>query len=421
MNCQNIIRGLCLILSPLPVWPQPPVLTLAPLLAEALARNPEVLAAQSRYEAARQRPDQAASLPDPVFSLGYAANGSPRPFAGLGVEPTSNAGFMLSQELPFPGKRKLRGEVAQREAEAGRQDWLQAQLSVVARVKQAFHELHHAWEVIELMERQRELLRKFLRITEARYAAGRAAQQDVLQAQTQLSILEIRIGKMEQEKRSREAELNALRSSPPDAPLGRPEPAPSRRLPIGLEELTRQAREHSPLLAREEKMIQRAELAVNLARKDYYPDYTVSAGYFHMGRMPDMYQLRVDFKLPAQFWRKQRAGVAEQVHQLGAARHSLVAAGQALMFRIRDEHLIAESSARLMEIYTTTVLPQASLALESAIPAYEAGRVEFLTLLTGFLTVLDYQEKFHEEMLRYQVALARLEEMTGIPLTEASQ
>src|SRR5581483_3525616 len=87
------------------------------LIREALARSPEVLAAQKKYQAARQRPSQESSLPDPMLSVGYASNGGPLPGQGLGTQPTSNIGLMVSQEIPYPGKRKLRGDIAAKEAD----------------------------------------------------------------------------------------------------------------------------------------------------------------------------------------------------------------------------------------------------------------------------------------------------------------
>lgn len=93
-------------------------LSLDQLLTEALNSNAEILAAQKRYEAARQRPNQESSLPDPMLSPGYSSNGAPWPGARLGSEPTSNIGFMVSQEIPGRGKRRLRGEIAAKEADA---------------------------------------------------------------------------------------------------------------------------------------------------------------------------------------------------------------------------------------------------------------------------------------------------------------
>src|SRR5690348_10760378 len=82
------------------------------LVAEALLRNPEILAAQKKYEAARQRPAQERTLPDPMISMGWNASGNPLPGAGLGTEPVANIGAMVSQQLPDPSKLRLRAAVA---------------------------------------------------------------------------------------------------------------------------------------------------------------------------------------------------------------------------------------------------------------------------------------------------------------------
>src|ERR1035438_3445447 len=88
------------------------------LVDEALHNNRQILAAQKKYEAARQRPAQASALPEPTVSLGYTSSGAPYPVAGIGISPIANAGVMISQEIPFPGKQKLRGEIAAKEADA---------------------------------------------------------------------------------------------------------------------------------------------------------------------------------------------------------------------------------------------------------------------------------------------------------------
>src|SRR5690349_6825669 len=149
------------------------------LVEEALAHNREILAAQKKYEAARQRPAQAGALPDPTISLGYTSNGGPWPVAGIGREPTSKAGVSFSQELPGPGKRKLRTDVASKEADAEFQQYLSVRLNVVSRLKQAYHELHHANVSIAFVKRNQELLENMLRVSESRYSVGRAAQQDI--------------------------------------------------------------------------------------------------------------------------------------------------------------------------------------------------------------------------------------------------
>lgn len=391
-------------------------LRLEELLSEAMRNNPEILAAQKGYEAARQRPTQESSLPDPMFSVGYTSIGNPRPVAGLGVDPTANAGFMITQEIPFPGKRKLRGDIAGKEADAEFQQYQLVELNVVSRVNQAYYQLYYTYAGLDVLQRDRQLLLNLLRITEVRYSVGRAAQQDVYKAQTELSVLDTRAVQLEREKTARETEISSLLNRPPGSPLGRPAEFQPQEFVKTLEELYSDARANAPMLKREQKMIESSELAVNLARKDYYPDYAISGGYFNQGGMPAMYQLRVDFKLPAYFWRKQRAGVTERALDLVQSRRTYEATNQSLFFRIKDDYLMADTSSRLMKTYGQTVVPQATLALQSSLASYETGSVDFLSVFTNFVTVLEFELNYYEELRNFYLALSRLEEMTGVPL-----
>jgi outer membrane protein TolC len=388
------------------------------LTSDAIKNNPEIVAAQKKYEAARQRPTQESSLPDPMISLGYASVGNPLPGAGLGSQVLANVGVMVSQEVPFPGKLKLKGEMASTEAQAGFQQYQAVQLGVISRLKQAYYRLQYTYAASDLLTRNRDLLDKLLKVTEDRYSVGRAAQQDVFKAQTQLSILEIRLVKLEQERRSRVAEINSILSCAVGTPVGRPEDVKPKELTATLDELFVAARQNSPMLGSDQKMIERSELAVNMARKEFYPDVTLNAGYYNMGSMPPMYEVRADFKVPMYFWRKQRAGVNEQVSILSQTRRTYEATDQSLRFRIQDDFLMAQASARLMKLYRQNVVPQGNLALESSLSTYETGSVDFLSVLSNFTMVLDYEMSYYDEALNYALALSRLEEMTGQPLTD---
>jgi outer membrane protein TolC len=392
--------------------------SLRALTGEAVKSNPEILAAQKRYEAARQRPTQASSLPDPMVSLGYSSVGNPLPGAGLGSQPQANAGVMVSQEVPFPGKLKLQGDMASMEAQAEFQQYQAVQLEVVSRLKQAYYRLQYSYAALDLLAHHRELFQALQQLAVDRYAGGVATQSDVFRAQTQISILQTRVVRMDQERRAREAEINAVLNRAAGTPIGRPEELKSKESAVTLDELLTAARKNSPLLARGQKIIERSNLAVNLAKKEYDPDFTLNAGYYSMGSMGTMYELRADVKVPLYFWRKQSAGVAEQTMGVTAARHDYEAADQSLRFQIQDAFQSAEASAKLMKIYSETVAPQASLALESSVLAYGEGRVDFLSVISDYIMSFDYAMNYYDESLNYMLALARLEEMTGQPLTD---
>lgn len=395
-----------------------PRLSVQQLIGEAIRRNPEIVAAQKRYEAARQRPTQESSLPDPMVSLGYTSVGNPLPGAGLGSQVLSNIGITYSQELPYPGKLKLKGEIASKEAEAAFQEYEAVQLGVISRLKQAYYRLQYTYGASDLLTRNRDLLNKLVSVTEAQYSVGKGAQQDVFKAQTQVSILETRLVKLEQERISSEAEINSILNRRPGTPLGPPEDVrPMEQMPT-LEELYAAAAQNSPMLGRDKKMIERSELAVNSARKEYYPDMTLSGGYFNQGSMSPMYQFQASFKVPMYYWRKQRAGVNEQVSMLSQARRNYEAMDQSLHFRIKDGYTMAQASLKLMKLYTQTVVPQGNSAFESSLSTYETGTLDFLSVLTNFTTVLDYEMNYYDEALSYSLAVSRLEEMTGMRLTE---
>ncbi len=388
-------------------------LSLDRLIAEALESNPEILAAQKRYEAARQRPNQESSLPDPMFSPGYASSGAPWPGARLGTEPASNIGFMVSQEFPGPGKRRLRGEIAAKEADAEFQQYEAVQLSVISRVKQVFHRLHHTYVALEVMGRGKDLLTKFLRISEARYSTGKAIQADIFRAQTQLSLLQTRILRMQQDQRAAQAELNSLLNRRPGSPVGVPVRDAVQPLTATVEEIAATALAASPTIRREEQMIQKNELSVSLARKQFRPDYTIAAGYFNMGRMPDMFQFRVDIPLPIYSGRKQTPALHEQAHLLSKSRRNYQAARQDLQFRLREAYAQAETSFQLLTLYQDTIIPQAQLTADSSLASYETGAADFLSVLTNLSSTIDYEERYHEEMLSYWLAVIKLEELSG--------
>ena len=393
--------------------------SLGSLIAGAMQNNPEIVAAQKRYEAARQRPSRESSLPDPLLSLGWSSNGNPLPGAGLGSNPTSNIGLSVSQELPAPGKLRLRGEIAAKDAEAEFQKYQAAKLSVIARLKVAYHQLHHAYEATELMRRQQKLVGNFIQIAEARYSVGKAAQQDIFRAHAQFAIMETQILRMEQDKPIQTAIINSLLNRPGDTPITTPGTMQPGELRVGLDELLAHARTDAPAVMRDQKMVERNELALNLARKDYSPDYVVSGGYYNQGGMPPMYQFRFDVKLPAYFWRKQRAEVTEQAYTVSEARKTYEAEKQNLAAKIREEYANAQTARKLMDLYSKSVSPQASLALESSLASYETGALDFLSVLTNFMTVVDYELNYHEEMVRFHQSLARLEEMTGLEVDPA--
>jgi outer membrane protein, heavy metal efflux system len=412
--CGFVIAALCATSA---LAQAPDRVSLHDLIVEVQEKNPAIAAAARRFDAARQRPAQERSLPDPMVSAGYVANGRPWPGAGLGTEPTSNIGFMVTQELPYSGKRERRASIAARDGDAERQQIEAARLGVTARVKQAYYRLAYTYAVGDVLTRNLDLLGTLLEVSRNRYAVGQAAQQDVIKAQTQLSIIELRLERTRQERAAREGELNALLARRPASPVGQPDDLQMKRFDVSLESLVAMVAERAPLLRRDQIMIDRAQLAVDAAREDYKPDFAITGGYAYMGSMPAMYEARFDVRIPLQRTRR-AAAVAERLALVEQARSAYDATRLDLQNRIQEDYQTATTAVRLARLYGDTVLPQARLALESSLASYQTGRVDFLSVLTNFGTLLDYEMTYFDELVSFHGAVSRLEEMIAAELAD---
>lgn len=190
------------------------------LLEEARFSNPQLKAARARWEAATKRPSQEGTLPDPRVSVRNFGVG--RPVSTLN---TSNFAFVslgVSQEIPFPGKLKLRKNVALEEARAEKQRYQQLELDVLSRVKLHYYAYYYFAKALETVAMDRDLLAKFVKIAETRYAVGKGTQQDILRAQLELTLLRDREEVLRQGRDSAVAAINTLLDRPPDDPLGPP-------------------------------------------------------------------------------------------------------------------------------------------------------------------------------------------------------
>ena len=390
-------------------------LNLQDLVNEALRENPEILAAQKHYEAARQKPRQESSLPDPTLSAGYFSNGNPLPGADLGKEPTSNIGVSFTQNFPSPGKLRLRGDISAKDADAEMEQYRAVQRSIALRLTEAYYRYHHTFSAMEVLDRNHALLQTLLRTVEARYGVGKANQQEAFRTQTQLTILETQRVQLENDRRTRQAELNSILNRPLDTELGVPPDHAPHDMVHSLEDLETSARYTAPELRRNQKLLERSQLALNLAHKDSYPDYALTGGYYNMGGLPPGFQFRADVKLPLQFSRR-RAEIAEQAQKIAEARHDYTAASTSINYRIEEAYLAAQTAYKLAVLYRETAIPQAHLTLQASLTEYQNGAADFTSVFMNHIAVLEFEMGYHEQMLTLDLAVSQLEALTGLTL-----
>jgi outer membrane protein TolC len=386
---------------------------LASLVAELEQRNPELAAARREIDMRVARIAPAGAPPDPTVSVGYMSGFLRPPFFPSAATPDAWRQVGVSQELPYPGKLALRSRVAATEADLSRWTYEDARVRLIADLKMAYADYVLVTRTLEIVEQNKTALEQFRGIAEARFAVGKASQQDVLRAQLELSILLERVASLQRDRTALEAEINRLvyRSPGTPVPVGDPIDTP----PTGsLENLQERAARHYPALKRDEQRITRGQQALALAKREQLPDFGISfTTQKYVGRMPWMYGIDFMVKVPIFFQRKQRPLVAEAAASLEAANRMREGTLSDAAARVAQEYAAMTTSQRLMDLYGDSVLPLARLALESSTASYEVGSVDFLTLLTNFITVLNYEVSFEEQRARYRQALARLESLVG--------
>jgi outer membrane protein TolC len=395
-----------------------PALKLADLEAEAERNHPAILAAEKMAEAKRARVAQARALPDPQVSLGYM--GDPAPFKTQKGDPASYRQLGVMQKFPYPGKRDLRGRVAGKDADAELWNAELARRRILSELRQAYYEMWAVDRAIEITEQSKSLLEKLARIAEEKYKVGQGLQQDVLRAQVEVTRMLPRLTVLRQRRRALEAKINSLLRRPTDTPIGALDPVEKTALTPTLDELVARARAEYPEVRRQNEFIEQGKLAENLARKEFYPDFGLGWDYINRPGMPEMYGLRFTVNIPIFNREKRRAAVDEAVAMQASAEKVREAVEWELAARVREEYLAARAAEELVLVYEKGIVPQSRLALEAGLAAYQTGKLDFLNVIASFTNVLDYELNYYEELAKYQQALARLEEITGIRLTAAA-
>jgi cobalt-zinc-cadmium efflux system outer membrane protein len=402
--------------------PSPPE-KLADLLAEAERNNPQIQAARHSVEAAREVPSQVSTLPDLQAVLQHVSVGSPRPFAGYSNSDFAYLGLGFSQDIPYPGKLRLRGEIARKDADVAQQRYESIRRAIQSQLKSAYVQLSYLTKRIAILNGDGELLRQVEQATEVRYRSGMGSQQEVLQAQIERTKLLREITMNQLEAGKTQAKLKQLLNRSQSAPDIGTEPLSETATIQTYDELLNAAKANNPEIAGSKEMIARQGLQVDLAKKDFYPDFNLQ----YMWQRTDPAQFRAYYmftlgvRIPIYRSRRQQPELAQARADQDRARSESETQTQQIAFALRQEFLTQEKSAELLKIYREGLIPQAHAELQAGMAAYQSNRQDFQALLASFLDVLKLDGEYWQTLAEHETAWARIEEMTGLPLREGAR
>jgi cobalt-zinc-cadmium efflux system outer membrane protein len=388
---------------------------LSKLVEEAQRNNPDIQAARHGYRAAQQVPKSAGALPDTQLTVEQFAVGSPLPFAGYTNSNFAYIGLGASQEIPYPGKRGLRAEVAARQADSVKADAETVERGVLEQLKTAYFRLAYLQQTLAILERDDQLLGQVQQIAESRYRVGQGNQQEVLKAQLQHTKILHDISMHHRDVGQLEAQLKQLLNRSQTSADIITAPTAQRALAYSASELLEAARKQNPAIASREAMLKRDEAQVKLADKNFQPDFNVQYMYQNTDRkFRDYYMATFSMNLPNRG--RRRAELAEAQEKQGQADQQLQAEIQKQLAVIQEQYVVAQTSTEQLKIYKEGLIPQSEATFRSALAAYQANRQDFETLLSSFLDVLKLDLEYQRELADHESALATLESLTGMTL-----
>ncbi|WP_428354191.1 TolC family protein [Methyloprofundus sp.] len=397
---------------------QTELLTLQTALKIAVLDNPNLAQMQMRSQAMAAIPSQLGSLPDPVIS--FNALNLPVNTFDLAQDNMTQLQGGISQDIPFPGKLALREQTAVYQAEAAVLDVTEVRWHLLRDVKKLWWTLFYIDRSLEIILANQELLRQFVNIARTKYEVGEGLQQDVLLAQLELSKLldtDIRL------KGARDiscAQLNALLDRSADQAIELDNEFFG-ALPALLNQssLFQQAEDSRAMLSAQRKTINAAQLRLDLAKKNYYPDFKVGA--FYGGRSDtlsgqeraDLLTLKLSMSVPIFAASKQRHAVDQRSSELMQQRYILRDQWNQVRTEISTAYSEFQQTKKQVVLFNSGIIPQARQTVASMLAGYQVNKVDFLNLVRSQITLYNYETQYWKALTQANQALAQLIAVVG--------
>jgi len=393
------------------------ILTKSPLLVAdvinfVVENSPSLKASQAKWNAAKTRAVQMSTPEDPSVSV----------YRMKEMEATKT-GLVLEQKFTSSGKLDVQGKVAEQEAKIAQQEFIIQRFNLIAQAKSAYYDLFWANQVVRINQEVKELISNTEKIAELQYATGTGNQQDVLQAQIELARINNEITTLERLKETAMASLNKILNRSASAPLGVPSEITIKPLASTLEQLTERAMEHNPELKAAGLEIDKNKRFIDLANKQFYSDFMVSAEYdrysYRPGGLPGKNGWAAGIGINIPLWQeKYKAAVREAEAQTRASRESQQSAKNNTEFAVKDISVRIVNAWKVLELYQNNLIPQAEQLLIVSQTSYQTGKTGFIDVLNGNRLILDLKLGFYQAQVDYKKALAELEAVCAFSIEE---
>lgn len=398
-----------------------PVLTEKIAVDIALRDNPNLAQMKERYLALANVPSQVGSLPDPMISVN--AMNLPTDSFDRRQEAMTQIQIGVSQAFPFPGKLGLKEGAAEFDALAARYQADEVQLQLVKQVKTYWWQLYYLDRALETADLNKSLLKQFITVAKTKYETGAGLQQDVLLSQLELSKLMDQVITLKAVRRHQAIRLNILIDQPPNKRLVLPRTVQTTLHALPNEQvLYEKAESKRPRLRQSTAQMDAAKTRLNLAKRDYFPDFKLGVTYsdrtgdnpaFVGGSRADFLSVMIGVKVPLYANSKQAKAVKQKRHELLKNRYVLAEEKTAAKGEVSSAVTDYNQAKEQFSLFGTGIVPQAQQTVKSMLAGYQVSEVDFLNLIRAQVTLFNYELQYWKALSDAKQALAHLEAAIG--------
>ncbi|WP_319760075.1 TolC family protein [Maridesulfovibrio sp.] len=395
--------------------PHTEISELTDYLVEAARNNDDVYAAFYSWKAALQRETSVSSLPDPRFNFAWfiqpvETRTGPQEFK-----------YGLSQTLPWFGKLGLKGEQALRDADIKKARFDNLKLKIFTEVKKTYYDYAYLAQAIRITHENIELMKYLESVARARYTTGAGAYDGVIRTQVELGKLEDRLRSLEERKGPTVAKLLAAMNRADDQTLPFPKSIPVMQISMSPDQLKEEFKTGNPRLKELDHSVNREKISVELAKKDYYPDFTFGVEYIQTGesRSPNVTNEDRDPIITAMsvnlpIWMdKQDAQLNEAENKVKSASRKRAGLERNLTAELELEIYKYQDAIRKVSLYRDSLTPKAEQSLGVSIEAFQSGTASSSDLIDAERTLIEFQLAYYQALAEQAKRVATIEYLVG--------
>ena len=386
--------------------------SLATLLREADANNSKIVSAVDAWRSSTHAEKLVSSLPAPEISFQSFSVGSPKPLAGFSNSEFAYVSLGASQELPYPGKLRLRGEAAHREMETQMAGVAVTRSSVAEQVKLLYLRIAYSTAAIAYLRRIDSLLQSVIQDALSQYSLGKGSQSAVIKAQMERTQILRQDTMHNQNLWQAEARLKQLLHRAQDSSDILPDPLTTTPFMIDPQELQGQLRTNNPTLMVDAHAVDKQKAQLASAKRDGRPDFNIGYAFQLTGEgYRNRYLFSADIRLPNR--RRVEAEIAQAAEQETRARHEMDSDVQEKLAAFQEQYIAVKSTTELLNEFKEGLIPQAEAVFHSEQSAYQSNKQELASVLAALLDILTLDNDYQQALLDHETAIVRIETLTG--------